>query len=130
MTAPLIAAVRRLVILGRPHWRLLGQAMGCMLVVGLTTGAYAFLMGPALRFLLTGGTQGLELVARVLPSATTWSRTTLLWAFPAVIIVIGGLKGVGYLGQFYFVGLFGQLVVVDLRRAVFTKLLGLSPSQL
>jgi subfamily B ATP-binding cassette protein MsbA len=46
-----------------------------------------------------------------------------------VVVVVGAIKGVGYLGQFYFVGLFGQQVVKDLRRQVFERLLALSPGQ-
>lgn len=122
--------MRRLLLLGRPHWRLLGSAFACMAVVGVTTGAYAWLMGPALRFLLTGGAEGLGFVARLAPSVATWSREQALWALPVVVIAIGALKGAGYLGQFYLVGLFGQRVVIDLRRRVFERLLGLSPLQL
>ncbi len=40
------------------------------------------------------------------------------------------MKGLGYLGQFYWVGLYGQQVVVDLRRDLFRRFLALSPSQL
>ncbi len=121
--------MRRLLLMGRPHWRVLGLSFVCMVMVGVTTGAYAWLMGPALRFLLTGGTEGLGLVARLWPEISTWSREQGLLALPVVIIVIGAVKAVGYLGQFYFVGLFGQLVVVDLRRQVFSRLLGLSVLQ-
>ena len=35
----------------------------------------------------------------------------------------------GYLGQFYFVGLFGQRVVIELRRKIFQKLLALCVQQ-
>ncbi len=121
--------MRRLLVMGRPHWRTLGFSFIGMLLVALTTGAYAWLMGPALRFLLTGGTDGLGLVARLWPAVTTWSRADALVALPVVVIVIGAVKAVGYLAQFYFAGLFGQLVVVDLRRTVFERLLSLSPFQ-
>lgn len=121
--------MRRLLELGRPHWRLLAIAFGCMAVVGLTTGAYAWLMGPALRFLLTGGAEGLGRLGTFAPSLAALPKEQWIWVFPVVVLVIGAIKGVGYLGQFYFVGLFGQHVVVDLRRRVFTKLLALSPAQ-
>lgn len=127
---PLVAALTRLMQLGRPYRRLLVISFACMAVVGATTGAYAWLMGPALRFLLSGGTQGLGLVAEVFPQVATWPRASLLKALPVVVVTIGAVKGVGYLGQFYFVGLFGQRVVVDLRRQLFVRLLTLSPTQL
>jgi len=119
----------KLLTLGRPHRSLLGIAFACMALVGVTTGAYAFLMGPALRFLLTGGAEGLGLVVRLAPEVATWPRARVLMALPVVVIVVGAVKGVGYLGQFYFVGLFGQQVVKDLRRRVFERLLALSPGQ-
>jgi subfamily B ATP-binding cassette protein MsbA len=126
MSSPLWLAMRRLVMLGRPHWRLLGQAFVCMALVGLTTGAYAWLMGPALRFLLTGGASGLGRLAEVVPQVKTMPTLTV---FPLLVVVVGAVKGVGYLGQFYFAGLFGQSVVLDLRRRLFARLLSLSPTQ-
>lgn len=119
----------KLLALGRPHRALLGVAFACMGLVGVTTGAYAFLMGPALRFLLTGGTDGLGLVARLFPEVSTWPREQVLIVLPVVVVLVGAVKGVGYLGQFYFVGLFGQQVVKDLRRSVFERMLALSPGQ-
>lgn len=101
-----------------------------MLVLALTTGLYAFLAGPALRFLLTGGHEGLGLASRVLPSFEGIDRDTALWAFPITLIVIGVLKGVAYLGQFYAMGMFGQRVGAELRRLLFTRLSSLSPLQL
>lgn len=121
--------MRRLLELGRPHWRLLAIAFACMAVVGLTTGAYAWLMGPALRFLLTGGAEGLGRLGALAPSLEALPKERWIYVFPVVVLAIGAIKGVGYLGQFYYVGLFGQHVVVDLRRRVFEKLLGLSPAQ-
>ena len=42
----------RLLGYARPHVGVLVAAFVCMALVGLATGAYAYLMGPALRFLL------------------------------------------------------------------------------
>jgi subfamily B ATP-binding cassette protein MsbA len=126
----LLAALLRLYALGRPHRVLLWRSFFFMAVVGLTTGAYAWLMGPALRFLLTGGTDGLGALTRPWPTLARLDRAQALWVLPVVTVVIGAIKGVAYLGQFYTVGLFGQRVVIDLRRRVFTRLLGLSPRQL
>ncbi len=128
-TTPLTRGLRQVLALGRPHLRLLAQAFGCMLVVGATTGAYAWLMGPVLQFLLSGGTRGLGPVLRWAPQIAAWPREKLLWALPVVIVAVGLLKGLGYLGQFYWVGLWGQHVVVDLRRSLFSRFLALSPSQ-
>lgn len=129
MSSPLLAAMQRLLRLGRPHWGLLGVAFACMAVVGLTTGGYAFLMGPALRFLLTGGTAGLGLAGPLLAGREGLTIAEARWWLAGAVAVIGAVKGLGYLGQFYFVGLFGQRVVVDLRRRLFERLLELSPGQ-
>jgi subfamily B ATP-binding cassette protein MsbA len=119
----------KLLSLGRRHRPLLGAAFVCMAIVGLTTGAYAFLMGPALRFLLTGGMEGLAPVLSLAPSLEAWPRDRLLLALPVTVVVVGAVKGAGYLGQFYFVGLFGQQVARDVRRRLFERVLALSPGQ-
>lgn len=101
-----------------------------MLVLALTTGLYAFLAGPALRFLLTGGTDGLGLASKVFPRFADFDRQTALWAFPIALVLIGLVKGAAYLGQFYAMGMFGQRVGAELRRRLFTQLSSLSPVQL
>jgi subfamily B ATP-binding cassette protein MsbA len=111
----------------RPHQGALAMAFLHMVALGLATGAFAFLLGPALRFLLSGGVAGLRLPARFIPSLQSLDREALLWAFPALILALGVFKGLAYLGQFYWVGFFGQRVAQDVRRALFQKLLSLSP---
>lgn len=120
----------RLLRYGWPHRGLLVQAFACMVALGVTTGAYAYLMGPALRFLLSGGVEGLGQVGRLFPALAGVDRQRALWLFPVVIVAIAVVKGLGYLGQFYWMGLFGQRVVADLRREVFAHLAGMSPAQL
>jgi ATP-binding cassette, subfamily B, bacterial MsbA len=116
--------LRRLLRYGRPHRGLLLRAFGAMTVLGLATGLYAWLMGPVLRFLLSGGQEGLGRVTKALPHL---ERESLLWGLPVAIVAIAGVKGVAYLGQFYWMGLYGQKVASDLRRDVFARLLRLSP---
>lgn len=122
--------LRRLWSYAFRHKKLLLLAFGCMLVLGLTNGAYAYLMGPALKFLLSGGAEGLGKVAQVVPHLGELDRARALWLFPLVVVLIGLAKGLAYLGQFYWMGLYGQKVVADLRREVFARLLALSPAQL
>lgn len=119
----------RLLRYARPHVAVLGVAFVCMALVGLATGAYAYLTGPALGFLLSGGEGGFGGAHRV-PWLADLPRDAALWGFPVVMVVVGAVKGVGYLGQFYFMGLFAQRVVRDLRRDLFVKLTSLSPAQL
>jgi subfamily B ATP-binding cassette protein MsbA len=123
------AVLLRLLRYGRPHVGVLVAAFACMAVLGLGTGAYAYLMGPALRFLLSGGTEGFG-GTHAVPWLSKLPREAALWGFPMAVVLIGLVKGVGYLGQFYFMGLFAQRVVKDLRREFFLRLTSLSPSQL
>lgn len=116
--------------LGRPHRGLLWRAIFWMAVLGITTGLYAWLLGPCLRFVLSGGQAGTEWLSRALPWQPRWTREQWAWALPAIIVGVGIVKGVAYLWQFYFVGLFGQHVVADLRRRLFSHFLTLSPAQM
>ncbi|HZH03200.1 MAG TPA: ABC transporter transmembrane domain-containing protein, partial [Myxococcaceae bacterium] len=127
---PVARTLRRLWRAAAPHRGLLYRAFACTAVLGAITGAYAYLMGPALRFLLTGGREGLlGPVTALLPGTDGVDSRLLLWGFPAAIAVLGLLKGLSYLGQFYLFGWFGQRVAADLRRALFIKLSTLSPTQ-
>ncbi len=127
--APRTAILKQLWRASLKHRRLLGLAALAMVALGVTTGAYAWLMGPALRFLLTGGKDGLGLPAKLFPMLGGIDRARALWLFPVVIVVIGVIKGFAYLGQFYWMGLYAQRVVQDLRREVFIALSRLSPTQ-
>ncbi|RKH01451.1 ABC transporter ATP-binding protein [Corallococcus carmarthensis] len=122
-------ALWRLLRYAKPHAGILVLAFVCMAVLGLATGAYAYLLGPALRFLLSGGEEGFASAHRV-PWLADLPREAALWGFPVLVLCVGAVKGVGYLGQFYFMGLFAQRVVKDLRRDLFLRLTALSPSQL
>lgn len=119
--------MRRLLGLGAPHARLLAAAFACMAVLGLTTGAYAFLIGPVLRFVLSGGKEGLGRMAALFPPLGQFDPAQAGLALPLVVVAIGALRGLAYLGQFYLVGLYGQKVIVDLRRRLFQRFLTLSP---
>jgi subfamily B ATP-binding cassette protein MsbA len=114
--------LRRLDAYGRPHRRLLVLAFAAMAVLGLTTGMYAWLMGPALRFLLSGGVEG--------PALAGVQRERMLWILPAVVLAIGLVKGLAYLAQFSWMGLYGQRVSMDLRRDLFVRMARLSPLEL
>jgi subfamily B ATP-binding cassette protein MsbA len=101
-----------------------------MAVLALATGAYAFLVGPVLRFLLTGGASALGRVSAWAPALEPEGRGRLLAALPLLLVVIAVVKGVAYAAQFTWVGQFGQRTVAGVRRALFDALLRLSPVQL
>lgn len=122
--------VVRLLRLATPRWRIAAAAFACMAVLGITTGLYAFLMGPALRFLLTGGEDGLDSLRRLFGAGFALDRDTVFWALPVAIVAVGVAKGFSYLGQFFFMGWFAQRVGADLRRSVFLALARIPPTRL
>ena len=125
----MLPVLRRLLRYARPHVGGLGVAFVGSAVVGLSVGAYAYLTGPALRFLLSGGQEGFA-SAQWVPWLAGLPREAALWGFPLLMVGVGAVKGVGYLTQFYFMGMFAQRVSKDLRRDLFRCLTSLSPSQL
>jgi len=113
--------------------RFLG-AIGCMVVYAVANAAYMNLIGPFLDFLFTGQTGAVSSLDRFVPGAlglsralATVDRTQVLAFVPFVIVGVSLLKGVAAFGQFYLMGMLGQRVVADLRRALFDHLLTLSP---
>ena len=126
----MIRTYLRLLTYLRPHLTGFFAAVACMVVLALTTGLYAYLVGPMLEFLVTGGQEGVDAVARLLPSVdlSGLDRQALLLLMPGIILATGVVKGASYFGQFYLMGMTGQKVVVDLRRHLFSHLLDLSPA--
>lgn len=95
----------------------------CMLLLSLTTGLYAWLMGPVIKFLVTGGADGLGKAFDFVPALRDIDREQALLVLPAILILVTVIKGVAYLGQFYAMGMLGQRVVARLRREYVAALL-------
>ena len=123
-------ALWRLLPYARPHLGRLLLASLAMAVLALATGVYAFLVGPALRFLLTGGASALGRVASWAPALETAGRDRLLLALPVMRVVVAIVKGLAYAAQFVWGGQFGQRTVAWLRRGLLDALLRQSPVQL
>lgn len=114
--------------------RFLG-ALACMVVLSLATAAYANLIGPVLEFLFTGRVEAAKVLSRFVPESLDFQgwlagveRAELLAMVPVAMIALALVKGVAYFGQFYLMGMVGQRVVADVRRALFDKFLQLSPA--
>ncbi|MBN2493718.1 MAG: ATP-binding cassette domain-containing protein [Deltaproteobacteria bacterium] len=120
----------RLLAAVRPYAIQLVAAILCMLVLATTTGIYAYLVGPVLEFLATGGGQGAEeiLVLAVGFDAQGMDSDALLLLLPVLILIVAAIKGLSYFGQFYLMGRVGQKVVADLRMRMFAKLTAQSPA--
>ena len=118
----------------RPYrWKVVA-AIGCMAVLSLATAAYVNLLGPAHDFLFTGKTSAVASLGKFLPGSMNLDavlaqvdRSRVLAVLPLVIVGVSVLKGFAYFGQFYLIGIVGQRMMADVRRALFDHLLSLSP---
>lgn len=113
------------------HGGLLAGGFACMIVLAVTTAGYAWVAGPLLHFLTTGETEGLGGTLRFwVEDPAALDRGELLLWVPGFLVALGVAKGLAYLGHFYWMGLLAQKVVVDLRTALFDKILRLSSGDL
>jgi subfamily B ATP-binding cassette protein MsbA len=110
-------------------------AVGCMAVLALATAAYANLVGPALEFLFTGQVKAVASLRNFAPpgvdvdaAVAALDRRSVLTALPVVILAVALVKGLAAYGQLYLIGMVSQRTIADLRRALFERLLGLSPA--
>jgi subfamily B ATP-binding cassette protein MsbA len=129
-----VNAYFRLLHFVAPYRARFAFAILCMLVYAVANAAYMNLVGPFLDFLFTGKPGSMAVLDRFLPGGLGLSealagadRTQILAAVPFVIVGVSLLKGAAAFGQFYLMGMLGQRVVADLRKALFDHLLGLSP---
>ena len=125
----------RLLAYAAPYKLRIASAILCMVVLSLSTAAYANLIGPALEFLFTGEVKSLASFRGFVPSGFdldaflgALDRRSVLAALPVVIIGVSLVKGFAAFGQQYLIGMVGQRMVGDLRRASFDKLLRLPPA--
>jgi ATP-binding cassette, subfamily B, bacterial MsbA len=88
-----------------------------------------------LAFLFTGEGGAFSPLEKFFPAGLGFSgalaaadRGQILAVLPLVIVGVSLVKGAAAFGQFYLMGMLGQRVVVDLRRALFDHLLQLSPA--
>jgi len=114
----------------RPYAPQLAGAIACMIVLALATGAYAYVVGPMLKFLVSRGVDGGKEILSLVPGldVSSLDRDLMLTALPFFILAVALVKGLSYFGQFYLMGVVGQRVVADLRKNMFAHLCTLSPA--
>jgi len=114
----------------KPYVRQLAGAIACMIVLALATGAYAYVIGPMLKFLVTRGVDGGHEILSLVPGldVSALDRDLMLMALPFFILGVALVKGLSYFGQFYLMGVVGQRVVADLRANMFARLCTFSPA--
>jgi len=133
--------LKRLLPYLKPQGGTLALAYACMVVLGITTAFYAFLAGPALKFVFTGNiTDVLRSSTGELRSVWTWlpndwivsienlDRTWALLTMPLLIVITAIIKGFAQTGQFSMLGRVSQCVLRRMRADTFDALLRQSPS--
>lgn len=132
-------ALKRLWPYLRGQRAILLAAYACMLLLGASSAFYAFLAGPALKFVFTGdftdvlrsGSGQLRSVWQWLPDAWVHAveqldaRWTIL-VVPLLIISTAVVKGLAQTGQFYLTGRISQNTLRAVRADAFDALLGQS----
>ncbi len=101
-------------------------ALVCMVTNALATGLYAYLIGPVVKFLFTGGLKeqdSLTSFLRGMGLEPQLERSDyLLWALPLLILFSALLKGASQYGKFYLMGWVGERGVYHLRADLLQKL--------
>lgn len=111
----------RLIKLIIPYKFKMAFAIICMVLYALTNGAMAFLVGPVMKHLFTGGT-GEEV--NIIPfELFTIPKEMMIAAVPLAIIGVAVTKGLSSFGHAYFMGHVGVKVVADLRNNLYRHIL-------
>lgn len=97
-------------LLIKDKWLRLSFAMGCMMVVGVSTSATAFLVKP------------------VLDDIFLKQDVRMLKIIPVAIVIIYFLRGIAYYCQVYLMSYVGQSIITSLRNTLFSKIQDLSLS--
>jgi subfamily B ATP-binding cassette protein MsbA len=107
----------------RPYSFALFLAIICMVTFALTNGAMAYLIGPVLKFLFSGG--GAEGIKLIPFNLFVFPKGWMIIAIPLIIFGVALFKGLSYFGQSYLMGFVGQRVVADLRAKLYSHILDL-----
>ncbi|MBI5454452.1 MAG: ABC transporter ATP-binding protein, partial [Deltaproteobacteria bacterium] len=113
----------RLLKLLPPYKLQLFMAFICMAGFALSNGAFAYLIGPVMKFLFANETGSqvnfipFDLI--VIP------RDRMLLAIPLAIIAVAVVKGLSSYGQSFFMGYVGQGVIRDIRKSLYDRMLTL-----
>ena len=102
--------LERMLLLVKPHWRRLAIAMVCMLGVGASTAASAYLVKPVLDDIFVN------------------KDVAMLRLLPIAVLIVIVVKGVCAWGNLYLMNFVGQRIITELRQQIYDHLQGLSLS--
>ncbi len=121
-----MSLTRRVLSLIAPQSGILAAALGCMLVNAAATGAYAYLIGPVVKFLFAGGLSSGDSLTRALQAFGAQpvldDRGYLMALLPLLVLAAGMAKGLSQFGQFFLMGLIGERAALVLRMRLLDKL--------
>jgi subfamily B ATP-binding cassette protein MsbA len=134
-------SLRRLLAYVRPQSTALMIAILCMVVLALTTTVYAFLAGPAIKFVFYGDITTLLRTSsgelrdgwNALPpdwvaAIESLDRTWALMLLPALIVGTALVKGLAQTGQFFALGRISQRLLRAVRSDAFAAMLDQPPA--
>jgi subfamily B ATP-binding cassette protein MsbA len=103
-----------------------------MLLLALTTSAYAYVVGPLLRFVYSGGgdSAGLGMLGRHIGDWLAGDPGRMALLLSAMVVGLALVKGLAAFGETSLMGAVGQGTIHDVRRALMDRVLALSPDQL
>jgi subfamily B ATP-binding cassette protein MsbA len=116
----------------RAHAGWLALAALCMIVFALTTAAYAYLVGPVLRFIFLPG-EGAPPTRYLPPALWDWlvaHRDVYPLVLAGLVLCLATVRGLAQFGQNTCMGIVGQRVQLRIRDSVFEKLLRMSPTRM
>ncbi|MBF95354.1 MAG: ABC transporter [Myxococcales bacterium] len=119
-----MSSYRRLLRLIMPYRRLFPLTIIAMMVLAMTTAAYAFLLGPGLSHLITGGDRGFHVLAAEFEPFQRFLSEHGMKGIAWLLVTIVVVKGIAYSVQFISMRWIGSNVVVDLRDKLFDSTLG------
>lgn len=121
---------RQLTHLLTPHRIALLGIFSAMALHAICTGLYAYLVGPLLAFLFSGGAQGAESFLAFAPAIaqpTSLNRETLTWILPAIILAVALFKGIAYFIHIAGMGRVGNAIARSLRERLAFRLVHAEP---
>ncbi len=117
----------------RPHMKLVIAAVLCMALFALTTSAYAYLIGPALKIILTsfgsksGSVADTGLAYNLLEQAAQKLQMSPIAALVIAVIALALIRSAAQVCEAVLSGKAGQNVQEDVRYAMFHRLLAARP---
>ncbi|UCD84558.1 MAG: lipid A export permease/ATP-binding protein MsbA [Deltaproteobacteria bacterium] len=117
----------RLLQFVKPYWIRLSGSMVCMVILSLTTGMVAYLIGPAVKFLFDPR-EVLVTLPKWVPGLFRFEKDQVYYLLPLAIVLVYLVKGLSYYGQSYLMGWVGQKIIDDLRNKLYQHIQSLSLS--